>query len=665
MGAGREGLKILPKIKAFSQSLKTGGKGIVRGAAKVGAFGLGALAGSGSSPNSLVSGNNVSFGTAGSAARSGMAGGGSLPSIRAASKPSTNQSMNVNQLLVVAIGYLASIDQTLKNRLETTRSIFMQQQMVAREIGVEAQERNAGGRLGAFGERVQSGTDSLLSALALPAALAAATAFASRDEMTSTGKTVGERIVEGAVFGTAAMLVSRLLFRRLARVRGARRAMAQARAAQRAGFAERQAVRRADINQRASNIRLTNAQVQQQLLDPKVQQSLRNQGYTQRANGKWEKAGRVLSKEELRTAVTRGLATAEARVGARVVEQAAVKGTAAAARTAGKAAASKIPFGIGTIISFGFAYDYATKGEWGKAALTALGGLASFVPGYGTAGAIALDSIVVGWEVYDEMNPPDTPDSALERYQAPRGVTPTNTPGGNGGRNNRSYALGRRQTATGGGKKSVEELVRIALEAGFSRGEASVMAAIAAAESGGDPTIDTVRSGLDPNMRREYSIGLWQINYKVHQNWLRSELGITDPEQLRDPATNARAARAVKEKQGLGAWATYTSGAYQPYYLRAQEAANNTDNQPPEQRKETPPPAADAERNKTASILPSQLTPSFLSQESVRDTRLAQLQPTISSIPRRSETPTPKESVPLPVFYDDSNFKRTVLHAYA
>ena len=75
---------------------------------------------------------------------------------------------------------------------------------------------------------------------------------------------------------------------------------------------------------------------------------------------------------------------------------------------------------------------------------------------------------------------------------------------------------------------------------------APIMAAIAMAESGGRSNAQNP-SGAS---------GLWQI------------LGNPFPGNPFDPATNARMAVAKWKSQGLGAWVTYTSGAYQKYLKR-------------------------------------------------------------------------------------------------
>jgi hypothetical protein len=89
---------------------------------------------------------------------------------------------------------------------------------------------------------------------------------------------------------------------------------------------------------------------------------------------------------------------------------------------------------------------------------------------------------------------------------------------------------------------------------------ASLMAAIAEAESSGDPT------ALNPtdNGGRQTSWGLWQISLGNHNapspNWA-------------DPATNAKLAIGKLNSQGLGAWGTYTSGAYKAFLSNKTTAA--------------------------------------------------------------------------------------------
>jgi hypothetical protein len=81
---------------------------------------------------------------------------------------------------------------------------------------------------------------------------------------------------------------------------------------------------------------------------------------------------------------------------------------------------------------------------------------------------------------------------------------------------------------------------------------AVLMAAIALAESSGRP--DEVNS--NDNNGTQSSFGLWQISNGTHS---------PPSPQWADPITNAHLAIGKLEGQGLGAWGTYTSGAYRKY----------------------------------------------------------------------------------------------------
>lgn len=98
------------------------------------------------------------------------------------------------------------------------------------------------------------------------------------------------------------------------------------------------------------------------------------------------------------------------------------------------------------------------------------------------------------------------------------------------------------------------QLEAFALAGGFPPNVAPIMAAIAFPESGG--RADAVQQG------QPYSTtgwGLWQITPG------NSEPQFGTDQQLLNPINNARAAHAKWVSQGLGAWTTYTSGAYKKY----------------------------------------------------------------------------------------------------
>ena len=110
------------------------------------------------------------------------------------------------------------------------------------------------------------------------------------------------------------------------------------------------------------------------------------------------------------------------------------------------------------------------------------------------------------------------------------------------------------QLPAGAGSPSTS-LETLWIEAGGKPALARVMAAIALAESGGNAGAQHTNS--DGSVDR----GLWQVN---------SSHTMYDPGRLlSDPLYNAKAAVAIQRSQGLGAWTTYTSGAYRQYLDRA------------------------------------------------------------------------------------------------
>jgi len=121
------------------------------------------------------------------------------------------------------------------------------------------------------------------------------------------------------------------------------------------------------------------------------------------------------------------------------------------------------------------------------------------------------------------------------------------------------------------GQITPAQMMYLLREVGFPEDKIATMVATGIAESLKDANIDTVKSGLDVNKKKEYSIGLWQINYKTHKDGVLKDIGITSPEQLRDPLTNARAALAVYndrlswDKDGFKAWTKYNNGEYKEY----------------------------------------------------------------------------------------------------
>lgn len=108
---------------------------------------------------------------------------------------------------------------------------------------------------------------------------------------------------------------------------------------------------------------------------------------------------------------------------------------------------------------------------------------------------------------------------------------------------------------------SVAELQNILRNAGWPEELIVTMAAIGMAESSGNP--------YAANKSGEYSIGLWQINMRAHGTRYGTE------SQLYDPATNAAAALAIYQAQGLRAWGAYTDGRYRQYMPQSERAYNS------------------------------------------------------------------------------------------
>lgn len=101
-----------------------------------------------------------------------------------------------------------------------------------------------------------------------------------------------------------------------------------------------------------------------------------------------------------------------------------------------------------------------------------------------------------------------------------------------------------------------DQLIALAINAGFSVEDANVAAAIALAESSGKAHAYNPETAAG-NPQGQGSFGLWQINLHAHQEFFN--------QPLYDPQTNANAAFKVFQEQGFSAWSTYTNGAYQEY----------------------------------------------------------------------------------------------------
>jgi hypothetical protein len=105
------------------------------------------------------------------------------------------------------------------------------------------------------------------------------------------------------------------------------------------------------------------------------------------------------------------------------------------------------------------------------------------------------------------------------------------------------------------------QLASLALYEGCSRSEAPIAAAIAAAESGGNPGAQGDISLMDGTW--DWSQGLWQIR-GLHSE--RGTGGLRDSLANADPEKNASAMYAISNGcTDWTPWSTYTSGAYLAY----------------------------------------------------------------------------------------------------
>jgi len=102
----------------------------------------------------------------------------------------------------------------------------------------------------------------------------------------------------------------------------------------------------------------------------------------------------------------------------------------------------------------------------------------------------------------------------------------------------------------------LKKMAEYAIQAGFTKEQAKIMAAIA----GGESTFNN-RKHNSNRAKGDNSYGLWQINM-IDEIGVerRRQLGISSNEDLFDPVTNARAAKAIFDTRGFNAWGAYKDG---------------------------------------------------------------------------------------------------------
>lgn len=117
---------------------------------------------------------------------------------------------------------------------------------------------------------------------------------------------------------------------------------------------------------------------------------------------------------------------------------------------------------------------------------------------------------------------------------------------------------------------NVGQLKELALSVGFNEKNASIAASVAMAESSGDSSNDTIKSGLYARTG-ETSYGLWQINMTGALGPERiKQLGLSSYKDLYDPVTNARAAFKLSGGSNWSPWSAYNNGKHLPFLKDAQ-----------------------------------------------------------------------------------------------
>ena len=126
-------------------------------------------------------------------------------------------------------------------------------------------------------------------------------------------------------------------------------------------------------------------------------------------------------------------------------------------------------------------------------------------------------------------------------------------------------------------KLSREQLAGYLRQAGFKENLIPTMVGIGTAESSLNP------QAFNPNVDTgDQSYGIFQINMLGGMGPERREqFGIRSNEELFDPLTNAKAAKAIYDQQGLGAWSVYKSGAYEQYVPKMLDQVPYTPGNPP------------------------------------------------------------------------------------
>ncbi|MFF4019943.1 peptidoglycan-binding protein [Streptomyces sp. NPDC001843] len=107
------------------------------------------------------------------------------------------------------------------------------------------------------------------------------------------------------------------------------------------------------------------------------------------------------------------------------------------------------------------------------------------------------------------------------------------------------------------------QLRALVAQAGFTGSDINIAAAVAMAESRGDPAAVGDQELADNKWGP--SFGLFQIRSLRHPEQFSPPDMLRIAVKLKDPLYNARTAKAIKDAHGWGRWSTFTNGAYRQY----------------------------------------------------------------------------------------------------
>ncbi|MEV0371795.1 peptidoglycan-binding protein [Streptomyces sp. NPDC050636] len=107
---------------------------------------------------------------------------------------------------------------------------------------------------------------------------------------------------------------------------------------------------------------------------------------------------------------------------------------------------------------------------------------------------------------------------------------------------------------------NLTELRALATQVGFTGSDINIAAAVAMAESTGDPA--AVGDEALADNKWGPSFGLFQIRSLRHPEQFTPPDTLRIAGKLKDPLYNAKTAKAIKAAHGWNQWSTFTNGAY-------------------------------------------------------------------------------------------------------